>query len=161
MAELPDEARIVADIGSVLQVFEDLGLRFHKKVGNFAFCPTGERYQTVCSGGVKVEGTSAQLFATQEKAISAYRSTIEKLIVDCRGKGCNGLTVYWRRMPELLFVGDPDGPGGGWVIYSRLRISNKPRIQSADFNLVNPVQLNELPIDGFNETGGGKGVNHG
>jgi len=120
----------------LLSVFK--GLKFHKDIGNFRYCPTGEPYQTVTSGGVKEEGAIIELFKSERMAIATWEKTISKILHNRQ----NNSIVFWRRMPEMRFHEPTKGTeryfelasNGGWSVYSRLIISDKPIIQDADYN---------------------------
>jgi len=135
-AEVVDPER-----NDLLAVFKELGLKFHGEVGNFMYCPTGEAYITVVSSGVKPEGAEADLFNFEQEALDAWNETIRLLV----GENNRDLTVYWRRMPEMLSFKKMKAPQNRWTVYSRFKISPLPIIQSADYNIVSPMTLSELP----------------
>jgi hypothetical protein len=80
-------------------------------------CETGDRYDCLCSAGIKPEGQMTALFNTAAAAVVEY----DKSLAEYK-KGKTG-TLYWRTRPSL----DNDGPNR-WTIYSRLVISDKPEI---------------------------------
>ena len=112
--------------------------------GNYAQAPTGESYVEVLSGGVKDEGEHIPLLCSSpELAVELWR----KAMFAYAGPPDKGKTLYWRIPPEM---------NGQWimridaslevarskemrrmlsrrmyVVYSRVLVSDKPRIQPA------------------------------
>lgn len=121
----------------LVEVFKEKKVGFHSVVGNFRYCPTKEPYLTVVSAGIKEEGNKAYLFQSEQGAVMAWNRTILKIISDLDGK----LTVYWRKMPEMMFFEPAEGNFQRWTVYSRLRISTKPVIQDADYKQVGAMKL--------------------
>ena len=98
--------------------------------GDNRISATGEEYVECCSGGVKGEFETTPMVGTTPKAaIEAWVYGIEKYAKDKRG------TLYWRIVPEIDFYdyeyasGFP--PSRYWKVYSRLLISDLPRIRPA------------------------------
>lgn len=128
-----DEAR--AEVEACFEVWPDLG--------NYHQAPTGEPYIQIVSGGSVEEAERLPvLCATPEIAVRLWL----RAMVDYAG-GRRGQTLYWRFHPELndidcLAVG-PDGSSNldremrammtrkYYTVYSRLLVSDKPRIQPA------------------------------
>ena len=110
----------------LLSVFKKARLFFHKDIGNFRYCPTGELYQIVTSDGIKSEGAIDKVFKSESDAFSAWEQTIKKIISNLRGKP----TIFWRRMPEMRRLETKSE----WKVYSRFIISALPIIQDADYN---------------------------
>lgn len=94
--------------------------------GDCALAPTGEPYEALVLGGVKLEGENTLCVArTAEVAIRVFKWTLQEY---AKGKW-NG-TLYWRARPDLdSTVMWPNGTT--WSVYSRLIISDKPVIRQA------------------------------
>jgi len=122
----------------LLSVFKKNGLDFHKDIGNFRYCPTGEPYQSVTSSGVKEHSLGKiETFKTQKDAFNGWEESIQNKIdneVDDKS------VVFWRRMPEMLFMKEPDPRlyfySEGWRVYSRFIISSFPIVQDANYNKI-------------------------
>jgi hypothetical protein len=119
------------------------------EIGDKAIAPTGERYVEVCSGGYKREGErTLALAASEEVAIELLVHAWGQYAKDKRG------TLYWRILPEIdsqvywrdgFLDYNPERATPKqldqereilfrnvfWKAYSRLLISDKPVIQSA------------------------------
>lgn len=79
-------------------------LHVHPQTGKERDCPTGERYVTVCSGGVKLEGDPVPaLCATEELAIKLFKDALREYVQSRLSEKPNG-TLYWRKPPEVSTV---------------------------------------------------------
>lgn len=92
--------------------------------GNFGQAPTGEPYLTLVSGGIKPEGEPAYYYESKAHAIRSWMEFFEAL---CR-HAIPGSILYWRRKPFLAEIERK------FSVFSRLLISDKPKIQEADYN---------------------------
>ena len=104
-------------------------------LGNWKCAPTGEKYFTVCSRGIKSEGEYQSGFKSSKVAWKEYGRQL-RLIIQRATMGFEKpiQTLYWRQKPELM---SGDGQfGHEYKVFSRLLISDKPVTQSHDYNLV-------------------------
>ncbi len=95
-----DEA-IVA-VASEYKIIDEIGFDDNDDLGrrDMSRAPTGEKYLTICSGGVREQGESSRAFFTSdEDAISAWLCAVwdeaERV-----GKG-EKLALYWREKPAI------------------------------------------------------------
>ena len=114
------------------------------EVGNCPFAPTGDEYVTIMSGGVKAEGENAPcLCSSPELATKLWLAAV----LEYASNHQHG-TLYWRIRPESdgAYFAACDNTGDvifqtvkdrlaftnkRYVVYSRLLISDKPRIRPA------------------------------
>jgi hypothetical protein len=118
--------------------------KVYPHTGNFKSAPTGENYLTFDSGGIKHEFESYYSFPNRSEAWRNFRANLKKYKQNTVG------TLYWRLPPIMRSFQDDVGPGwydtitdeynnpvfGGTVftVRARLLISDKPIIQSHDWN---------------------------
>jgi hypothetical protein len=135
----------VAGVDSILNGARDLvelGFTLGPQ-GNYYQAPTGEPYVTVVSGGVKLEGECFPcLCSTPELAVKLWLEAMGEYAAPDKGK-----TLYWRAPPEIdeIYMMPVGGDGSSshdpdtrraltrkaYVVYSRVLVSGKPRIQPA------------------------------
>lgn len=90
--------------------------------GTSRLAPTGEPFVTVDTGGIRAEGERLHAAATPADAIGGWITNARKLIPTGDIASC---TLYWRDRPSLGQLSY-----GGWTVYARLLISNKPVTQN-------------------------------
>lgn len=112
----------------IQNILNDFNILTWVECGNFSQAPTGEPYLTLVSGGIKPEGEPAYYYIDREAAIKSWYEFFEAL---CR-HALPGSILYWRRKPFLAEIESK------FSVFSRLLISDKPKMQEADYNLNNP-----------------------
>ena len=102
--------------------------KVYPKTGITRYCPTGEEYWTVTPGGIKPEGSAAELFDSPLEACNLYRKTVFEML----DMFSVSHTLYFRKRPCLLKA-DHDWDGEikpyKYTVYSRFLISDKPVIE--------------------------------
>lgn len=87
----------------------------------YSIAPTGEKFIVMSSSGEKPEGEEfSKYYETEEWAILAWLSAVSGMAWQLEKP-----TVYWRIEPEVEKI-----PDKGYVVYSRLVVSEKPVLQS-------------------------------
>lgn len=86
-----------------------------------ALSQTGEEYVEIVNGEIRLWDTldSFPVAATYENAIQEWSDAVQRWAKDKPG------SIYWRTRPEITRTA-----GGGWLVYSRLLISDKPVIST-------------------------------
>lgn len=87
-----------------------------------AWCETGDKYVKIVSGGVKDEGEFTPLFQDEEQAVGAWLDAVMAYAADKHG------TLYWRIRPNVREYPLDDEGLPAYLVYSRLVISDKPKI---------------------------------
>lgn len=125
--------------------------------GVVAVAPTGEKYITLTSSGIKPECSELKTFPTANGAVISYIINFEKYIESINYKIQNlcklteqrfeiefkslyfvrPYTLYWRQRPTIAYV-----EKNKYYVRSRLLISNKP----VNNDIVTGVSLNEYVI---------------
>ncbi len=99
----------------------DLEARFppHPDIGNNRLAATGEPYVIITNCGLKQEGASCPAHVSEEFAVNGWFHSVNHYAMPKFG-----FPLYWRVPPQI----ERDDKGG-WRVYSRLLISDKPQIQ--------------------------------
>lgn len=120
-----DEAKTEFEKGrTVCSADEFIKWANHNKTGlgnkwPMRLAPTGEPFTVMCSGGEKKEGELfPATYPTKELAVEAWLKSVSSM-----GDRIEKPIVYWRKEPSLEKV------TGGWVVYSRLVVSNKASLE--------------------------------
>ena len=117
--------------------FKKSGIPFFKDIGNFRYCPTGEKYQSIASDGVKEHSLDdIKTYKSKKEAVGVWIETVHKIINNVD----KNAIVFWRKKPALQYcekssypLEDQQPHSSGWRVYSRFKISSLPIIQDADY----------------------------
>lgn len=130
--ETPDFVVTSFESGDLLHgigcILSNYGIRTWHEVGNFSEAPTGQKYETVCSAGRKSEGAHIIWIAGKEMAVSLFLGIFEGMAKEAVEMAEGDLWIYWRHHPEVLTF------NGLQTVYTRFLISDRPQIQSADYD---------------------------
>ena len=93
-------------------------------MGNSSVAPSGEKYLSVCSSGIKPEGYSSKSFGSEDEAVEKYLAVAKPLVTEY---GCKDPVLFWRHLPELC---EQDGM---YRVYSRFVVSPKYEVEASNY----------------------------
>jgi hypothetical protein len=122
---LPDDPEALVALARATAEFESKFVsvyEFDRNSPNPSQSPTGERYQEIIEGaGPQVGDRPTGRFQSSDDAIKSWLSRILMMVPS------EPSSLYWRVRPEINCFPRSRYNPGGWAIYSRFLISDKPR----------------------------------